>query len=263
MLEQIRTRTQVKAIMSFWYGECAFVGESFSRRNQLRHFCWLLGQDARKGNKYVSRISIPPHRIIALSHSLQSEFVRHYAVRPSHVVPPGINSFVKFQDEVRDIDILGAGSLIPLKQFDLWLQLIKDLKISYPGVRAVLAGEGPERSGLEQFIRANDLQDHVQLTGELSHTEVIKLMKRTKIFLHPSYYEGFSGVCQEALASGAHVVSFCQPMQEEIEHWHVVSSVDAMKMKVSHLLAQPLLDHTPVVPFPLEQSVGGLMKLFS
>ena len=79
-------------------------------------------------------------------------------------------------------------------------------------VKAVLIGEGPERMKLQSLITALGLQSNISLTGELSHPEVLQWMQRTKIFLHPSSYEGFGVVCIEALHAGAHVISFVKPM---------------------------------------------------
>ena len=53
-------------------------------------------------------------------------------------------------------------------------------------------------------------------------------MQRTKIFLHTSSYEGFSGACLEALYAGAHVISFCEPMKQKIDHWHIVKDEKEM-----------------------------------
>ena len=93
-----------------------------------------------------------------------------------------------------------------------------------PGIKALLIGKGSEKNRLEQLITQLELQSNVVLTGELSYPEVLEQMQRAKVLLHPSSYEGFSGVCLEALYAGAHVISFCQARTQEIKQWHIVSS---------------------------------------
>jgi hypothetical protein len=87
-------------------------------------------------------------------------------------------------------------------------------------------------------------------------------MQRTKVFLHPSSYEGFSGVCLEALSAGAHVISFCKAMKQEIEHWHITGSKEEMKQKTLDILQGPNADHSPGFPFLMSDSVNAVMRLF-
>ena len=66
--------------------------------------------------------------------------------------------------------------------------------------------------------------------------EILQLMKRAKIFLHTSSYEGFSTVCLEALYAGCHVISFIKPMEHDIGHWHIVQSKEEMVKKAMEIL---------------------------
>src|SRR5476649_1288766 len=49
----LKKQYQVTGLLSFWYGECGLIGNLFGRRNNIKHFTWLLGQDAKKENRYV------------------------------------------------------------------------------------------------------------------------------------------------------------------------------------------------------------------
>ena len=51
VLKNIRQTNNITAILSFWYGECALTGKLFADKYDLKHYCWLLGQDAREGNE--------------------------------------------------------------------------------------------------------------------------------------------------------------------------------------------------------------------
>ena len=49
-----------------------------------------------------------------------------------HVIPIGIgpSEFMNRKISVRDIDILGVGSLIPLKQYNVFIELLNNLNRS-------------------------------------------------------------------------------------------------------------------------------------
>jgi len=263
-LKKISSNNKTTGILSFWYGECAAVGKRFADKNDLKHYCWILGQDARKENKYPGPVAASAAELIALSDFLQDEFERNHGIRPKHLIPSGI-SMNKLNEVVKekDIDIMGAGSLIPLKQYEIFVELIAEIKKKLPAVKVMLVGDGPEKEKIQQLIIKYELQQNITLTGELPHDKILGLMQRTKIFLHPSSYEGFSGVCQEALASGAHVISFCRAMKQEIEQWHIVQSKEEMKLKALELLHNVQLTYKVVAPFTMDDSVKKMMKLFS
>ena len=262
-LNNIYTENSVIGLLSFWCGECAWIGKKFGQKHDLKHYCWLWGQDAKKGNKFVKWMRPSENELIALSDFLQSEFERNYSVRPAHVIPPGIDTRqFNSRNNIRDIDILGAGSLIPLKQFNIFISIISDLTKYFPKIRAVICGNGPEETNLQKQIEDLRLQNNLVLTGEMQHHEMLQLMQRCKVFLHPSSYEGFSGVCQEALYAGSHVISFCRAMNHEIKHWHVVKSMEEIIEKAKEILQSSSTNFEPVQTYNARDVAKSMMALF-
>ena len=262
-LKDIHESENIIGLLSFWYGECAAVGKKFSDRFQLKHHCWLLGQDARKGNKYPTKVFLYPNELIALSDFIQSEFQRNYGIKPAHVIPPGINP--KHQPVFRtasDIDILAVGSLIPLKRYDLFIEIIAEIKKAIPDIKAVLVGDGTERNKLQNLIERYSLQENLRLTGELAHNDVLKMMQRGKVFLHTSLYEGFGVVCLEALHAGAKVISFVKPMNMQICDWYIVKDKEEMIQKASGLLLDNSLTYGSALPFSMDNLAKQMMELF-
>jgi glycosyltransferase involved in cell wall biosynthesis len=260
-LQEIHQQKKIKAILSFWYGECGYVGKKFAGKNQLRHFSWILGQDAKKDNRFVKRLRPRADELIALSDFIQDEFEKNHGVRPQWVVPPGIdtNMFAEYKDR-KDIDVLAAGSLIPLKQYTIFMEVIAALKKENPFIHAVLAGNGPEKKKLDQLIIQYELERNVKLAGELPHAEVLALMQKAKVFLHPSSYEGFGVVCMEALYTGAAVISFCKPMKEEIMNWYVVNNTSSM-IDITKRLLHNKQDPKSVLFNSIENSVEKIWNL--
>lgn len=182
---------------------------------------------------------------------------------PKHMIPNGVvtEMFDKTTAE-RDIDILGAGSLIPLKQYDLFIELIKKVCNRLPEIRVAICGKGPEEKRLKALIKEYGLEANISLLGEIPHQQVLQRMQRSKVFLHTSRYEGFSSVCLEALYAGAHVVSFCNPLTENVDHWYVVGNKEEMLNKIIAVLLNEHIEFEPVLAFSMDESAKSLMRLF-
>ncbi|HYM94231.1 MAG TPA: glycosyltransferase family 4 protein [Chitinophagaceae bacterium] len=263
-LKKIHSENNIIGILSLWCGECAWIGKRFSRKYNLKHYCWLWGQDARKENKFVKRIHPDKSELIALSDFLQSEFEKNFLIRPVHVIPPGIDpGQFNTKKLSRDIDILGVGSLIPLKRYDEFLYAVSELKKDYPDIKVVLCGNGPEEESLQIQKTKLNLSDNIQFTGEIPHPDVLQLMQRSKILLHPSSFEGFGCVCLEALYAGANVISFCKPMKQEIKNWHIVQSEKEMIQRSIQILQSSPCENESILPYSIDDSVKKIMNLFS
>jgi glycosyltransferase involved in cell wall biosynthesis len=264
-LNRIRSEYELHGLLSFWVGECAAVGHYFGIRYGIPHYSWICGQDARATNKWVRRIRPAAGELIAMSDFLVEEFARNHGIRPLRMIPNAIDPgvFPVASGGRRDIHLLAVGSLSRLKRYKIFIDAVAIIRPSLPSVRAVLCGEGEERQQLVELADQYRLGGHLTMTGELPHEEVLGLMQRTKIFLHPSEYEGFGIVCLEALYAGAHVISMCKPLKEDIPHWHVVANEEEMIRKVLSLLEQESLDDASVVRYTIKESVEEIMGLYA
>jgi len=264
ILKSLHTTNKITGLLSFWCNECAWIGKHFGNKHGIKHYCWILGQDAKKENKYPQKLRPRPEELVALSDFLQGEFEKNHGIRPFYLIPPGIDT-KQFQPlpAEKDIDILAAGSLIPLKQYDIFLEAIAEIKKQIPLIKAVLIGEGQERMKLQALITRLGLQSNISLTGELPHTEVLQWMQRSKVFLHTSSYEGFGVVCIEALHATAQVVSFVKPMNAEIQNWQIAGNKEDMIKKILGILKNPATEQKQVTPFLIENSVKKIMQLFA
>lgn len=71
-------------------------------------------------------------------------------------------------------------------------------------------------TGFGPLIRRAKLEENVIFTGFLSETEKFKTLKESKIFVFPSYYEGWGIVIGEAMACGLPVVAYDLPIYRDI-----------------------------------------------
>jgi glycosyltransferase involved in cell wall biosynthesis len=260
VLSAISKEVNVIGVLSFWCNETALIGNIFTRRKNLNHKIWICGQDARKENRFVKWIKPSPTQLVAMSDFLQSEFKKNHAIAPTTVIYNGVQT--TFENLPKDIDVIGAGSLIPLKQYDIFLEVIAEIKKHRPEIRAVLVGKGPEEEKLRNQIVKLGLEINVELKGELNHTELMHWMNRSKILIHPSFYEGYSTVCLEGLANGCHVVSFTHAESSSVKHWHIVKDINEMTDVTKHLL-ETEEDFQPVLLRNIEASARQMISPFT
>lgn len=263
-LRNINKTYDVIGVISFWCREGAFAAKYFCTRHRLKHVCWICGQDARKGNKYLRWATYKPIELVAISDFISSTFHKNYSVKPAHIIPNAIvpKSFPSSLSQHRDIDLLAVGSLIPLKKFDVFISAVNRLKQDFPDIKAVLCGSGEEKENLNSLVNKWQLKNNITVLEATSQDTVFELMQRTKILLHPSSYEGFSTVCLEALYAGAHVISFTRAMDQDIKNWHIVSTEEEMHTKSLALLHNAHLSHERVLVYDMADSAKMFMKLF-
>ncbi len=262
-LKKLKDENSISGLVIFWCSVYALPAFWLARTYHIPHYCWILGQDARKNNHVVKLIRPKPQELIAISDALQNEFYENHGVKAAHVIPVGVNknSFGEYAGG-RFIDILGAGSLIPLKQYHLFVEIVKSHLSSFPDLKALLFGRGTEKEMLQKKIRQLHISHNLKLMDEISHDELVAVMHHGKIFLHPSAYEGFSSACLEALSAGAHVISFQRPMERDLPHWHTVNSTYEMYLMTLRLLQSDLLDHEEIVPYSMNSATKQIMALF-
>lgn len=110
----------------------------------------------------------------------------------------------------REKTIVGAGRLVPQKNFHLLIDAFSMFHIKHPEYKLIIYGEGPQRDELEKYLEHKHLKDVVFLPG-LSKTLLFDISKAA-MFVLSSDYEGVPNVLIEAMALGMPVVSTdCRP----------------------------------------------------
>ena len=109
--------------------------------------------------------------------------------------------------------ILTVGRLVEKKGHRYALDAIALLREQFPGVRYVVAGDGPLRSALQTQAKDLGISDIVEFRGACNDMAVAALYQQAQIFVLPSVtatdgdMEGQGLVLQEAQACGLPVVS--------------------------------------------------------
>ncbi|WP_405912920.1 glycosyltransferase [Streptomyces sp. NBC_00963] len=153
--------------------------------------------------------------------------------RRIHVVPNGIDGArFRHDRQVRaatralldipagDFVVGGVGRLVPGKRFDLLVRAVAAL----PGVRLVLAGDGPEREPLRVLAGRLGAGDRVHFLGECDalpdgpHTgpTVPAVLDAVDVFVSASEEESFGLAVVEALAAGLPVLHAACPALDDL-----------------------------------------------
>lgn len=193
-------------IHSFWLGECAWVGNRLSKRFEVPHCCTLMGQDVLKNNVYLNRVK-PLPKLIALSQFHNRQFLENNKTEADHIISWGIEEGVESSGEVKKTDVIAVGNLTELKNHDLFLEILYELKEKLPNIKAEIIGEGDKVFELQHKITQLKLEKNIKLTGVLSRKETLKRIGNAKCLLHTSDFESFGMVLVEGLALGTKVVS--------------------------------------------------------
>lgn len=125
------------------------------------------------------------------------------------------------------VDLLYAGKLASAKGVPWLLKSLK--RIEEMPFRLHIAGDAsPEQKSLCLTL-AEKLGDKVIYHGALSHDALGNLMRKSHVFVLPSFYEGLPLVLMEALACGCRIVATALPGVHEIfnvPHPQMVTLVD-------------------------------------
>lgn len=255
-------RQNIDGILSFWYQESALLGKIASKLYGVKHYTWLQGQDVFKQNLYFKYFKPKSSQLIALSNFQNNVLAQEFNLKTNNVCPIVVNPgfFPKLNLNERSIDIFGAGSFIPLKNYHLFINVILELKKTYPNLNVVLAGNGPLEVELQSSINKLGLENTITLTGLLSHKETMNYMNNSKIFLHTSKFEGGGMVLYEALYSGCQVISSI-PIEKEKSEFHFCNTKEKMIYNIQQILKKPLKAKRVTVN-NIEKSTVTIYQLF-
>lgn len=111
---------------------------------------------------------------------------------------------------------ISVANFVPYKDYITVLLTLLRLKNEGHSFTYLIIGNGPERTIIEQFIRENNLDEHVILLGKISN--VLEYLSCADLFIHSSRGEGCSNAILEAMAAGLPVIATSTGGTPEIVH---------------------------------------------
>ncbi|MBM7078292.1 glycosyltransferase family 4 protein [Micromonospora humida] len=181
-----------------------------------RHQGWLPGELNRTIHGVEHWLSNASARVIACSGYMRAQVSRLFDVPAGRVdvVPNGVDDRA-FRARPRavasararfagDGPLVGyAGRLVYEKGVQHLVDAVPHLRDRHPGLRVVIAGDGPYRDELVDQVRRLHVGDSVRFTGFLDAGQLPALLAATDATVVPSLYEPFGMIALEAAAAGA------------------------------------------------------------
>jgi glycosyltransferase involved in cell wall biosynthesis len=149
-------------------------------------------------------------RIVTLSSSSKEDIVTRLGMSPSQITvsPPGVESQFSPGTVRSDVPLVVAvGRLVPVKRFELMIEVLLKLKPRLPELQAVIVGEGYERPMIEHLIRRGNAESWISLPGYVDDDELVDLYRRAWVVASTSLREGWGMTVTEAAACGTPAVA--------------------------------------------------------
>ena len=159
-------------------------------------------------------------RIIVLTSLEKDDYVRAGIGRADTILPiyPGIDLNQYFKKKSKDTDIKKELSIEKDSPLIGWVGRLEGIKgcfdflkaarlvlDRYPGSYFLMAGDGPLRTDLNDWIVKNSMDGRVLLLGY--RRDVVRIMNGIDVFVLTSHNEGLGLVVVEAMAAGKPVVA--------------------------------------------------------
>ncbi len=147
-----------------------------------------------------------------------ADFARRYgATCPVEVVPNGV-SLEKFKIRSTKSEtnsnyknsnvktIITTSRLVYKNGIDTLIRAVALLKAKSYKLKAIIVGDGPDRSKLEQLARDLGIVDRIKFIGHVNPDRIPEYLSTADIFVRPSRSEGLGNSFLEAMAAGLPVV---------------------------------------------------------
>ena len=158
-------------------------------------------------------------KIIAVSERTKNDIIRFFNINPDkiEIVYQGCNDIFKKKASINEITrvkhkymlpdnyILNVGTIEERKNA---LSIVKSMKGVDNNISLVIVGKKtPYTDNIRKYIASNGLYNRIKLLHNVPMNDLPALYQGSKLFLYPSYYEGFGIPIIEAINSGVPVIA--------------------------------------------------------
>ena len=162
------------------------------------------GKIQRGISEVVGRLAISVIRLFDLTvvrGNKGKAFLAGYGISDNVVIITGsVRTAVQPVQSDQPIDIVYVGRLVPIKQVEQFITIVKEVSRAMPSVKAAIIGDGPLMAEMKAFTDELELQKNIEFLGKRKDVE--EILSRSKIFILTSKSEGLSIALAEAMAAG-------------------------------------------------------------
>lgn len=156
------------------------------------------------------------------------------------------------------VEILYAGKLSESKGVPWLLRSLKQVRFRQWRLHLAGGGAGPEQKLCLDL--AKEFGSRVVVHGPLSHQDLADLMRRSHLFVLPSFYEGLPLVLMEALASGCRVITTSLPGTMEILGQKPNAMVTVVTLPELETIDKPFEQDYPRLETALASALESVME---
>ncbi|HEX5760555.1 MAG TPA: glycosyltransferase family 4 protein [Thermoanaerobaculia bacterium] len=142
-------------------------------------------------------------RVFAISKNVAARLERHNGLRIEALYPPP-RLTGRLRPGPSGDAVFTIGRLNRMKRFDLLVRAMQHVR---SGVRARIAGDGPEREALAELVRRLGVEDRVELLGWVDDERAAELYAGALAVYYAPYDEDYGYVTVEAFQAGKPVVT--------------------------------------------------------
>ncbi len=183
---------------------CVSIGSERSHPPQEpRHWIW----DKLRRRLYSRLDAVVSLTEMSASWLREHTNARRVLVIPNPVVwPMPIHAPVIEPPVKKKLRLLAVGRLVPLKQFDLLIEVFSQIASGCPQWELQIIGDGPEMGRLRAIVAATSCADRIHLPGQIGNLG--DWYGSADLYVMTSKYEGFPNAVIEALAHGIPAICF-------------------------------------------------------
>lgn len=151
------------------------------------------------------------NKILTVSNSIMNEYVfRKRISNKAMMVGNPIDTHQvqdRLKENVNDIsyDILFVGRLCKAKNPIRYIELIKEVRKFFPQIKTAMIGDGKLMNECKKKIKELEVEDNIEMLGFCDNP--YSILKKAKVLLMTSDWEGFPMVATEALILGVPVIA--------------------------------------------------------
>jgi glycosyltransferase involved in cell wall biosynthesis len=162
-------------------------------------------------------------KIIAVSQFTKNEIIKYYKVSADKIEVVFNSTNFTEQDLTEDLRktiqskyvlpdeyILYIGTLQPRKNIPLLIEAYERIKNKIPNIKLVLAGNRKAHNfdkKIDEVLSKNNLKNDIVFPGFIDTVDKKVVYKMAKVYVFPSFYEGFGIPILEAMSQGVPVLA--------------------------------------------------------
>lgn len=148
------------------------------------------------------RATLQHARLVLANSAGTARRCRALGAAATQVVHLGTELPTREADPPADPVLVSVGNLIARKRHADVIEAVALLAPSWPALRYVIVGDGPERHALLGLAEARGVADRVVLRGRLQPAVAVAEARAASLFVMPSVAEAFGVAYVEAMAAG-------------------------------------------------------------